>query len=50
MSREVLRRVHRAGNHEEESEFTFGDDYTMTTGCNYPGADGVHPDCARAFV
>ena len=40
-----------AGNHEEESEFTFGDDYTMTTGCAYPGLiGGTGGDCARSFM
>ena len=28
----------------------FGDDYTHTTGCSFPGADGKTPDCARSFV
>ena len=40
-----------AGNHEEESEFTFGDDYTQTTGCIYPGLQGgTGGDCARSFM
>ena len=40
-----------AGNHEEEMELEFGDDYTETTGCMYPGLmGGTGGDCARAFL
>lgn len=40
-----------AGNHEEEMELEFGDDYTQTTGCVYPGLVGAKGgDCARAFL
>ncbi len=32
-------------------ELEFGDDYTQTTGCVYPGLVGAKGgDCARAFL
>ena len=46
-----LPRLLFAGNHEEESEFVFGDDITRLTSCEYPGhAGGAAGDCARAFM
>ncbi len=34
-----------SGNHEEESEFVFGDDTTRITACNYGSSD-----CARSWL
>ncbi len=43
--------LHFAGNHEEESEDVFGNDYIAQTGCEYPGhIGGAAGDCARSFM